>query len=138
MEDSQKKGAIVAGVCLTAAIVIFFVFNPIGGGGGGAPTGPMLMKCAECGHTFEIDRKEYAEEMRKIMEEQGGMMDPMMMGRQISIKCPECDKQAAYEAKECPECGETFILNYSNPQDYPDRCPGCGYSEWEDKAKNND
>lgn len=135
MEDKQKKGLIVAVICLAVAVIVTFSFNnPFSGGGGGAPSGPMLMKCSECGHTFEISREKYRKELQKITKERGGpMMGPM--AQQIAIPCPDCGKQAAYQAKECPECGYIFILDYSNPQDYPDRCPECGYSEYEAQTK---
>jgi DNA-directed RNA polymerase subunit M/transcription elongation factor TFIIS len=135
MEDSQKKGVIVAGICLAVAIIVTFAFNNPFGGGGGAPTGPMLMKCSDCGHTFEISREKYREEIQKVMEDQGQiMMGPM--SQRIGISCPNCGKQAAYEAKECPKCEHIFILDYTNPEDYPDRCPECGYSEYEEQSNN--
>lgn len=137
MEDNQKKGLIVAGICLVVAIIVTFAFNnPFGGASGGAPTGPMLMKCNECDHTFEISRDKYRQEVQKVMEQSSQGPMPMNMGRRIAIPCPECGQQAAYEAKKCPECGYIFILDYGNREDYPDRCPECGFSEYESQSGN--
>jgi len=141
MEDSQKKGLIVAGICLVVAIVVTFAFNnpfagSSGGSGGEASAGPMLMKCSECGHTFEISREKYMAEVREALKKQGKQMISLRMGERVAITCPDCGRRAAYQAKKCPECGYIFILDYSDSDDYPDRCPECGYSEYESQSDN--
>ena len=134
MDDSGKKRVMVAIVviCLVAAGVITFIFNnPFSSSSG--PKGPVQMLCVnpDCGYAFEISRNEY----RKQMMEKGPM-GPMMMGPMTALHaftCPKCGKKSAYVATKCPKCGKVFIPNYGITDDYPDRCPECGYSAMEER-----
>ena len=134
MDDSGKKRVMVAIVviCLITAGVITFIFNnPFSSGGGSR--GPMQMLCVnpDCGYAFEISQKEFREQM---MEK--GPAGQMMMGPMAAppaFTCPKCGEQSAYMATKCPKCGKVFINDYSITDDYPDRCPECGYSAMEER-----
>ncbi len=128
--DEEKKKKIMLGLiisCIVLAVGITAVTNMGGGGGGGSRSNePVQMLCMneECGMDFELSTKEYREYMM-----QGGMMGPGPMS-QTPLECPECGMQSAFRAVMCKECEAVFMQDYSS-EDFPDRCPDCGYSEIE-------
>jgi ssDNA-binding Zn-finger/Zn-ribbon topoisomerase 1 len=135
MDDTKKRQVMIAiiALCLVVAVVITLSFNnPFSSGSAGA-SGPMQMLCVnpDCGYAFEISRDEF----RKQMMEKGPM-GPMMMGPMAAppaFTCPKCGEESAYMAAKCPKCEHVFINDYSISDDYPDRCPECGYSAMEER-----
>jgi predicted RNA-binding Zn-ribbon protein involved in translation (DUF1610 family) len=51
------------------------------------------------------------------------------------FECPKCGKVAVREALKCPKCGNVFIPDWDRQNDYPDRCPKCGFSEIEQEQR---
>ncbi len=49
---------------------------------------------------------------------------------QVRFKHPKTGENTVAFAEKCANCGEVFIPNYMNSQDYFDRCPVCGYSRY--------
>ena len=133
MDDSRKKQVMVAVVviCIAVAAVVTLVFNNPFGGGSAGSKGPVQMLCVnpDCGYAFEISRDEFRKQMMK-KDPMGPMMGPM--GAPPAFTCPKCGKESAYMATKCPKCGNVFIIDYSISDDYPDRCPECGYSALEE------
>jgi len=132
MDDVTKKRVqigIMVG-CLILAAVIFFATMSPGGGSKSKGARQVVLLCAnpDCGAVTEMSSEEFRE---MLMENQDG--NPMMMGMmgpQV-YECLECAKKSAYIANKCEECGEVFIPDQSG-DDYPDRCPECGYSKYEE------
>jgi len=130
-EVTKKRISIgIAVTCIALAIVITVVTNWDGSGGGAKP-GPIQMLCTneECGYAFELS----PEEFRSQIESLGPMGMPGMMSPQMpALTCPKCGQQSAYVAQKCEKCGTVFIPDYTVVEDYPDRCPNCGYSKSEE------
>ena len=134
MDDEKKRKVmlIIVVVCLVLAGAIT-AFTWQGGGGGSAKRGPTTLLCVnpECGVNFELSADEIREEMMNM-----GPMGPMMMSMPV-FTCPDCGEKSAYIANVCPECDIVFIPNPTG-DDYPDRCPECGYSETEERVNSRD
>ena len=132
MDEDKKKLVmiIIAVVCIVLAVGITFFTTGGGGGGGGSSNAAIPMLCDSCGVTYEIDRDEFREEMRKL----GPQM--MMMRGPVVLQCKECGEQAAYRAMKCPECDEVFVLGDAGDEQYPDKCPACGHSDIETRTNN--
>lgn len=136
--DDDKKKKIMIGIivgCLVLAVGIT-IFTQTGGGGGGFDANAKIyMLCAnpDCKASYEMTIKEFQEEMQAMGPE--GMMMPGM-GPMV-LTCKECGKKSAYQAEKCEKCGEIFVPNYMNAEDYPDRCPKCQYSKMEEMYKKN-
>ena len=132
-------------IAITGVLVIGFVAETTGliGGdsaGGSSSNAPITMLCAnpDCGVTLEVNRDEYRDMMQEQMENsEGGPMGMMMPGMgPMVMTCTECDEKSLYMARKCEECEEVFIEDYTITDDYPDRCPECGYSRMEDMREN--
>jgi hypothetical protein len=139
---SKNVKIIVAVACLALAIGIFCFTSGLfsGGGGGGSGDGKIWFKCVnpDCNQPYSLTPEEFA----KTQGDNPMMMMPMMMpGQQQAFKCQKCSQQSAYMAQKCEkkECGEVFIMQMPMPgqenQDFPDRCPKCGYSASEESEK---
>ena len=120
MVDQSKKKIAIAVICILVAVGVF-AYNYSRGQKGGLeslePGVKFLMMCRECGHTFEIERKEYY----RFIEQDALQLKPM--------PCPACEKDAAYLAHECPKCGNVFFDGAAGEGTFPDQCPKCGYSQ---------
>lgn len=132
MTEETKKflaiGAVV--VCLgIAGTVTYKTF--FGDGGGVSMSGDVPLLCTTCGG-FEIPMKQFQEIMSKNPM---GMM-PGMPGQQMVIDCPKCNKKTCYPAQKCPKCQNIFVFGQARDQNFPDRCPKCKFSEYEDMQKN--
>lgn len=77
----------------------------------------VYIKCLndKCGYVQEMDKAEY---LALIHKEHGDI--------ESGLKCPKCNGPAV-RAIKCPRCGLVFH-KYSVPNDFEDRCPGCGFS----------
>ena len=138
MDEEKKKIVmiVVAIACIVLAVVITFVTCE-GGGSGRVSAGPINMLCVnpDCGASFELSREEYT---NQLMANQSETTMPGMRGRGMAgpsvFTCPECGKESAYMATKCPECEAIFIQGQAGDQQFPDRCPECGYSDMENMS----
>jgi predicted RNA-binding Zn-ribbon protein involved in translation (DUF1610 family) len=60
--------------------------------------------------------------------------DPMAM-RQPAITCEKCGKKTGYRAMKCEKCNVVFFYG-EVVNDFPDKCPKCGFSTTEQRRKN--
>lgn len=130
MEESRKKMLSILAIvlCLAAAAVIASMNikkkDPL------PPEGQELywIKCRnpECEHEWQMDKRHYFEYLKKNQ-------DPMSM-LPPAIVCPKCAEQSGYRAEKCQQCGLVFERG-SVPNDFPDRCPDCSFSNTEQKRK---
>jgi hypothetical protein len=132
------KIGLYASIGLTGILILGFLGETIGLFGGGDAGGydanaKMYLLCANpaCKAESEITVEDYS----KMMQEMGpgGMMGPMM--GPMAVNCPKCNKKSAYMAEKCEKCGVVFVPNYQSGDEYPDKCPGCGYSKYEEMSK---
>ena len=125
MEQKTKKiiVLVVATGCLVfAATITFFNHSRKAGGIESLKSGVMLwMKCGktECGHEFQMDRKDYYKFSQQYI-----MNTPPM-------QCPKCQQKSVYHAYKCSKCENVFFAYMAKPDDFQDRCPKCGYSQEE-------
>jgi predicted RNA-binding Zn-ribbon protein involved in translation (DUF1610 family) len=134
---STNVKIVVAAVCLIVAAGIFY-FTVLGGSGGSLSSGDQKtwFKCVnpDCNATYSLTPGEFAK-----LQGNNPMMPMMMPGQQQAFKCQKCGQQSAYMAQKCEKCGEVFIMQMATApqgnQDYPDRCPKCGYSNMEAMEK---
>lgn len=127
MEQKQKQILIVV-VCIVLAVGVT-IFTNLGGGGSsrrvkGNKTIQLMCVNEDCLVDYEVTREEF----RELMVGQRPMME-------ISFVCKECDEQTAYIATKCESCEVVFIPDYQATDDYPDRCPDCGYSKTEEERE---
>jgi len=134
---SKNVKIIVSVLCLVlaAGILYFTTFRSEGGGDSGDVQ--IWLKCVnpDCNQAYSLTPDEFLE-----MQHQGGMNPMMMMpGQSQAFKCKKCGQQSAYMAQKCEKCKEVFIMQMPGPgeanQDFPDRCPKCGYSAIEQAEK---
>jgi hypothetical protein len=130
MDEGKKKliMVVVVVVCIVAAIIITVkTHSGSSHGVSGIERGHMVwLKCRDpnCGNTWQMDMKDYYEYVDKNIV--GAAVPP--------ITCPKCNQKTGYEAVKCEKCGYVFEIGASRT-DYTDRCPKCGYSAEEERAK---
>ena len=134
MEESKKKpiliGVII--VCFAAAGVITFMTRSSRSPGLEALEGQVQwVKCANesCGAAYEMDRKEYYEELAKEAE-----INPDAP-RPLPLTCKECGQKSVFGATKCEECGEVFFPGVAGEDKRADTCPKCGYSPTGEKKR---
>ncbi len=91
----------------------------------GIPSGKMVwIMCSnpDCGATYQMDMKDYFE---YVQQYEGGLIAPP------PLICEKCGEQSAFRAMECKKCGKIFFMSAVS-EDYPDKCPECGYSRIEE------
>jgi len=121
-------------ICLTVAGTFFyrsFFGNGKGDVGGNRD---MALLCTTCGG-FEIPTNEF----RDLMSKQRPPTPSMMMqrpGQPMVLECPKCGQKTCYVAQKCPQCENIFVFGQAKDQNYPDRCPKCGFSSIENRQKN--
>ena len=128
MEASKKKSVIIIGVCLVTAAIITLVTNsPFGRNSGYGANRSLVLLCTNesCAKSSELPQGKY----REMVKERGTNIAPI--GGQNLFKCPECNEETVVIATKCGQCGAAFVPNPTVMNDYPDRCPDCGYSELE-------
>ncbi len=123
--------AIIIAACLLVAVLVFIKTRS--GGSGGidsiSDTAKVWMKCRACGGSYEMNRKQYYKEINeKVTANAAAMM------LTPPLTCQKCQKNLAFLAEKCPNCGEVFFSG-SVQNDYPDRCPKCKHSAVEDSRK---
>jgi len=77
------------------------------------------VKCnnPDCKAEYQIDGKDY---FRHVQQYEGGLIAPP------PLTCGKCGRQSVYRAMKCRKCGKIFFMGTMS-EDYPDRCPECGY-----------
>jgi len=75
----------------------------------------------DCGATYQMGMKDYFE---YVQQYEGGLTAPP------ALICEKCGEQSAFRAMECKKCGKIFFMSTVS-EDYPDKCPECGYSRIE-------
>jgi predicted RNA-binding Zn-ribbon protein involved in translation (DUF1610 family) len=120
---TEKKYIIIIVVCFACAIgITLFMIR-----GDSAPIperGDIQMLCSACGYSVKVSSQEYDKMLRDKIQNRGL--------RTVSVfECPKCSKAALQESLKCPKCGNVFIPDWARTNDYPDRCPKCGFSEIE-------
>lgn len=124
MEARDKKRVVVVAAILVLAGVIFFVTGSDDEDGiESIPADEiMTLMCRNerCGHVYEMEKRAYYE----LIEE---VRNPQSFGWP-RIECPKCSRKTIDRAVKCEKCGNVFFM-YSVPNDFPDKCPKCGFSK---------
>jgi len=81
-----------------------------------------------CKAEYQTSKKGYF----KYIEEHANPMAPTAP----PMVCEKCGEQSVFRAEKCgnPDCGIVFFRG-AVPNDFPDRCPECGYSTTEETRK---
>ena len=138
--DAEKKKpimiAIVIGCLVLAGAITFFTSDSSRPGGRSEATDEKQLLCVnpDCNAEFTITNKDYDEQLKAIAENMPEMGMGMGMGM-VALTCPQCGQQSAYLAIKCSKCQYVFLPNEAGAGKYPDTCPECGYSEYEQKNK---
>jgi len=119
MEDSKKKLVMILVVVACLGIAGAVTVMRSGGTSGQTQTesvrGQMLLlKCRNCGHTFEVDKAQYYDYLKANA---GPGVSP-------GYPCPQCKKKAAYQAIKCKNCGYIFERGVVEGEDRT-TCPKC-------------
>jgi hypothetical protein len=136
MDESKKKPiliGVIVGCFVVAGAITYFTRS--GGGGGNLnefADRDSLMKCRnpDCGHSWEMNLKEYYEMQEQFRIENPGLVE------NPAADCPKCSEPAGYQAVKCEKCGLIFEKN-TVPRTFEDKCPDteCGYSAIEERRK---
>jgi len=133
MEESRKKmikiGTIV--VCLALATVVFIKHSKRGPRGlTSIPRGDVVwVKCSnpQCGAVYQMNKREFLEKVEERSAGGSPATAPL-------VTCKECQELSARWAVKCEKCGVVFFYG-ANRNDFPDRCPECGYSKRENMRR---
>lgn len=125
----QKVHIGVAIFCLVGALIITIAVNWGWADRSSNVKETFILICSnpQCGAVTEMS----ANEFRKL----AGQTEPGSVGMQglLIFVCPKCNQKVAYIGQKCENCGKAFIpVDSSN--EYPDRCPKCGYSQMEERT----
>ena len=118
---TKKTYIIIIVLCTACAIGITFFLNR-GDSESTVESGDIQMLCSACGHSFTFSSQEYNEILKSNIQKRGS-------ARGGIFDCPNCSKAAAQRALKCTKCGNVFSPDWGKENDYPDRCPKCGFSE---------
>ena len=122
----QKLGIGFAIVAISVAIVVgYSSLKPEAAGPTSIKKGlKAWVKCGnpDCGNEYQMEKREYWE---KVVAVRGPLST-----EEVFLECPKCSQKTVFLAEKCPKCGLVFKPN-PGIDDYPDRCPGCKYSEME-------
>ncbi len=123
--------AIVIGVCILGAIVVFVSRRGRSGAGidSIAESKMIWVKCVKCNQSYEMGEKQFYKEQQEMMQAHPSPMPVAML-----LKCQKCGQEGIRKAFKCEKCGEVSFEN-SVPADYPDRCPKCKHSATEASRK---
>ncbi len=127
-EDKKQKvmiSVLVGCLVLVAALNIPRFFK---GGSKSSVSRTVDLICLnpKCGADSEITREEYQEGIQNS----GMVIGPMGMAG--PVECPKCGEISAARGLKCKECSTVFMQKHGG-DDYPDRCPKCGYSDIENR-----
>ena len=128
--DEEKKRKVMLGVvigCFSLAMILFLTTSGIFKKKYKGSNEPIVMLCVnpECNADFDLERDDYRDQMSQI---------PMMMMMESTppLECTSCNKRSAFRATVCESCDSLFLPTPSS-DDFPDRCPECGYSKIEER-----
>ncbi len=123
--------AVVIGVCIVGAIVVFVTRRNKGGAGidGIADSKMIWVKCVKCNQGYEMGEKQFYRE-----QEEKARANPSPIPVAMPLKCQKCGQDAIRKAFKCEKCGEVSFEN-SVPADFADRCPKCKHSATEASRK---
>ncbi|MCK5173645.1 MAG: hypothetical protein KAR47_09650 [Planctomycetes bacterium] len=88
---------------------------------------PMLCLNDACNAAFGMETEQFRSELARIRSNLSGGQPPT----NLTFTCPKCSQQTAQTATRCVKCEKTFIPAYKTSDEFPDKCPGCGFSEIE-------
>jgi len=88
------------------------------------------VKCdnPDCNISYEMPLRDYYQLVSTKMREKGNMGMP-------PITCKKCGKETLFRAVKCEKCQAVFFYVFGSVEDYPDRCPKCGFSKLEKASK---
>jgi len=131
---NNRKKPIIIGIVicfvLAASITYWTRRGESGGSVGREHVVYMLCTNPDCGKTFEMSVEQYREKVAT-----GRLEKVVTPNGSIVFRCESCGQETLHIAEKCPKCGTIFIPNYSKTDDWPDRCPKCGYSRSEEMGK---
>jgi len=127
MEKSRKKVFMIGIIAVSLILAGFVTFSTMYKGNSHLNKlkgQTVWLKCRnpECNHSFEMDMKEYYEDLQNNRSSN--------VTRAMALPCPKCGKMSSYEAIKCDKCGNIFFVDRVK-RDYFDRCPKCGFSKEE-------
>jgi ribosomal protein L37E len=119
---------VVIVACIVLAIVIFVKTQSRGSGSlESVKSGEEVywVKCnnPKCKAEYQMDKRDYLNQITEKMK-----ANPLS-NRTPALTCEKCSQASLYRAFKCEKCGNVFFEGSSN--DYPDRCPACGFSKTE-------
>jgi predicted RNA-binding Zn-ribbon protein involved in translation (DUF1610 family) len=132
MEEGKKKTIMVAVImaCLVVAGIITYATRSGNSAGvdslkAGATT---WMKCRnpKCENEWQMNTKDFFDYVEKHHKVGSMAVTP--------VACPKCGEESGYRAEKCGKCGLVFEQG-SVPNDFPDRCPKCGFSKIAESTK---
>lgn len=125
--NDKKKAILVVVVIVLAAGIFFFTSSPENDGIQSIDAGEMItLMCRneKCGHVFDMEKRDYYTKVEEVRR-------PNDFGWP-KIECPECGRKTIDRAVRCQNCDKVFFM-YAVLNDFPDRCPYCGFSPSEKK-----
>jgi len=91
----------------------------------------LICKNTNCKAVYEVSTTQLDDLLAANNPDGGLVMNPDM--KSMTVKCKKCGEKSAQIGMKCKKCGRLFVLNYDATNDYPDRCPSCGYSKLEER-----
>lgn len=120
--------AIVIVACVVLAWLVFYATHSKDDGGiESLESGRLIwVMCNNpaCGAAYQMEEKKYFLKIRERMQ-----AHPMAI-HTPALVCEKCGKESVFRAEKCEQCGKMFFSGVV-PNDFPDRCPHCGYSKTE-------
>ena len=92
---------------------------------------PMLCLNDACNAAFEMDTEKFRSEVTNLLSDPAGGQPQI----NLTFTCPKCSRQTAQAATKCAKCENIFVPAYKTSEDFPDKCPKCGYSEIEHRKQ---
>ena len=92
---------------------------------------PMLCLNDACNAEFGMETEQFRSELTRQFSDPSGGQSPT----NLTFTCPKCSQQTAQTATRCVKCEKIFIPAYKPSDEFPDKCPGCGYSEIEHRKQ---
>lgn len=136
MEDKKRNtiyAVLIVGCLVVAGVITYVTRSP---GGSGVPKHfagqSVWVKCInqDCGGAYEMDMKEFFDRREELM-----VLNPTGI-EAPPLECKECGEESIYDAVKCGKCELVFFQGASGRDQFPDKCPECGYSKkQEDRRK---